>query len=57
LYDQDICNQMAVKGLSNFCIKDGYRLDRANLQQSDGERSHAAPEQLVDAGLDHPSGR
>jgi hypothetical protein len=26
LYDQDICNQMAVKGLSNFCIKDGYRM-------------------------------
>jgi hypothetical protein len=26
LYDQDICNQMAVKGFSNFCIKDGYRM-------------------------------
>jgi hypothetical protein len=26
LYDQDICKQMAVKGLSNFCIKDGYRM-------------------------------
>jgi hypothetical protein len=26
LYDQDICKQMAAKGLSNFCIKDGYRM-------------------------------
>jgi hypothetical protein len=26
LYDQDICKQMATKGLSNFCIKDGYRM-------------------------------
>jgi hypothetical protein len=26
LYDQDICKQMAVKGLSNFCIKYGYRM-------------------------------
>ena len=26
LYDQDICKQMAVNGLSNFCIKDGYRM-------------------------------
>ena len=25
-YDQDICRQMAAKGLSNFCIKDGYRI-------------------------------
>lgn len=26
LYDQDICKQMAAKGLNNFCIKDGYRI-------------------------------
>ena len=26
LYDQDICKQMAAKGLSNICIKDGYRM-------------------------------
>jgi hypothetical protein len=26
LYDQDICRQMAEKGLHNFCIKDGYRM-------------------------------
>ena len=25
-YDQDICRQMAEKGLHNFCIKDGYRM-------------------------------
>jgi glycosyltransferase involved in cell wall biosynthesis len=26
LYDQDICRQMADRGLKNFCIKDGYRM-------------------------------
>jgi hypothetical protein len=26
LYDQDICRQMAEKGLHNFCIKDGFRM-------------------------------
>ena len=26
LYDQDICKQMTVKGLRNFCIREGYRI-------------------------------
>jgi len=26
LYDQDICKQMTVKGLRNFCVREGYRI-------------------------------
>jgi hypothetical protein len=34
LYDQDICKQMAAKGLRNFCVQDGYRMITHHTQST-----------------------